>query len=88
MRVDNVSLRIYDTRYFHRFGSDKVLIETKTSDASFEQLGAQGHSTSVRVAGVSLVPEHLALRLDSVCSHCSVLCCTYTGPRLSRTSQV
>ena len=45
MRVDEVSLRLYDTRYFHRFGSNKVLVETKTSDSTFARLAEMGKST-------------------------------------------
>jgi type 2A phosphatase activator TIP41 len=38
LRVDQVFLRLVDTRILHFFGSDRVLRQQKTQEASFELL--------------------------------------------------
>jgi type 2A phosphatase activator TIP41 len=39
LRVDNAFVRCFDTRLFHAFGSDQLLLETTRKEATYEQLG-------------------------------------------------
>lgn len=38
LRVDDVIIRVYDTRYYHKFGSDRLVCERSTREAPFETL--------------------------------------------------
>ena len=59
MRVDEVSLRIFDTRFYHRFSSPNVLIETKAMDSTFSRLAEMGESTRACDYNESHKIEHL-----------------------------
>lgn len=48
LRVDGVLIRIYDTRYFHRFGTDKVIRETVTREANIETTFKGVHMSLLR----------------------------------------
>jgi serine/threonine-protein phosphatase 2A activator len=39
LRVDKTFVRCFDTRLFHAFGSDQLLLETTRKEATYEQLG-------------------------------------------------
>jgi type 2A phosphatase activator TIP41 len=46
MRVDDVTMRIYDTRIFHEYGSSHLLREYQTREATYQQLAQQGKMPS------------------------------------------
>ena len=46
LRVDNVCVRIFDTRIYHEFGSNHLLREFKHLEGSYEEIRANGHSLS------------------------------------------
>lgn len=46
MRVDDVTMRIHDTRIFHEYGSSHLLREYQTREATYQQLAQQGKMPS------------------------------------------
>jgi len=42
LRVDDVIIRIYDTRFYHEFGKSYILREFSSRESSYEQLKKQG----------------------------------------------
>lgn len=46
LRVDNVCVRIYDTRIYHEFGTNYMLREFKHLEGSYEEIRENGHSLS------------------------------------------
>lgn len=48
LRVDGVLLRVYDTRYYHRFGSDVLVRETSTKEAKLDDSWKGVHPSILR----------------------------------------
>jgi type 2A phosphatase activator TIP41 len=46
LRVDGVMLRLFDTRFYHRFGSDSVLREFAVRENSVAELQARGYTVT------------------------------------------
>lgn len=42
MRVDDVMIRIYDTRFYHDFKTNYVLREFTVKEDSYENIGKKG----------------------------------------------
>lgn len=62
LRVDGVLLRVYDTRYYHRFGTDVLVRETSSKEARLDSTWAAIHPSSLRD------PDDVSSRLPKLSS--------------------
>jgi len=44
LRVDNVCVRLFDTRLYHKFGTDYIIREFKHQEGSYDQIKQNGHT--------------------------------------------
>ncbi|KAI0567458.1 TIP41-like protein [Gracilaria domingensis] len=62
LRVDGVLLRVYDTRYYHQFGSGVLVRETSTKEARLDSSWASVHPSVLRD------PDLVSQRLPKISS--------------------
>ncbi len=63
IRVDNTHVRIFDVRYFHKYGTSSIIVETSRKEASYELLTA----ALGNISNTSLVdPDITSKTLDDV----------------------
>jgi len=63
LRVDGVVIKVWDTRYFHRFGEAEIWRETKLAESTYERLATLGNvSDARRFQDPNLFYSHLEVK--------------------------